>query len=782
MNFKYSLKTIIVCIIIFCVISSCKALLGGGNKKPPKTRFSVSSKNIESGDSTKLYWEIEEADSIILEGYPGYLPPSGNLPIKLDTTTSFLVRVYRDGEIKKRKQTIETFLPEVSYLEAPDSVSDEDEFEVKWRVRNARYASIEGISDSLPTYGDMIISRDTTTTFILKAIGKYHSDTMSHTTKVHLIENIEAPQKIFRGQPAFITWSLKRTDSVSIDGFDEHFNASDTLVFKPSQTMSLTLKAHKVYGGIVHHDRIIVVLPPRIQFTGSTTIIEGEPAYVAWSVYGGDSVKINPGNKRVLMKGKQVFYPKRDTSISLMVYEGDKVLDRNLTVHVLYGRKKVHSYKPVFELKDDERIDMDIIAWNKQPDSAKISLYAIVTDTSGNMITGLGPPNITLNKAKDIFKSVEIAEPERKKIPDFQILSNWNKDGLMNARFKILIADAQALQNKIIHSSDFWNKIGGFIQENDSIEVFLPVNQKLSSFWLKKGGGVDFSIPQQEGFPFRSPHKYISEIISTINQDQKQKYLLVYSGGNDNASYLDCAHSENIHLPGALKNKNIKLFYITNNRNLEWEMVKDWCDFTGGKLYAISNQNEIVNIFTEIAILFNNGYEISFAEELLQSNTEVLLTYDNRNSGDYSVKRRLCLLNNLGQESINDSSQYWLCEPEGQPLMPPQHLVYFNTNDAKVDPEFSQRLDGIVKCLHEDPSRSILLLGHSDLLGSEEACDSISRERAEEVAEYLSREGVDKKRIQVSYYGKSYPVWYPEQNAFEAYENRRVEIVYFRMY
>jgi outer membrane protein OmpA-like peptidoglycan-associated protein len=85
-------------------------------------------------------------------------------------------------------------------------------------------------------------------------------------------------------------------------------------------------------------------------------------------------------------------------------------------------------------------------------------------------------------------------------------------------------------------------------------------------------------------------------------------------------------------------------------------------------------------------------------------------------------------------------------------------------------------LGKLVQFLKRYPLLQIEVGGHADHIGSLEANLRISRQRADQVANYLKNQGIATERMQVKGYGNEKPVennLTPEQRA----QNRRVDFI-----
>ncbi|MCW2336852.1 outer membrane protein OmpA-like peptidoglycan-associated protein [Sphingobium sp. B2D3A] len=101
--------------------------------------------------------------------------------------------------------------------------------------------------------------------------------------------------------------------------------------------------------------------------------------------------------------------------------------------------------------------------------------------------------------------------------------------------------------------------------------------------------------------------------------------------------------------------------------------------------------------------------------------------------------------------------------------------ITFATDQATVQPQAQSTLDQVASTLAEYPKTMIDVLGHTDSDGSEAYNQALSERRAQAVANYLGRRGIDPIRMATMGYGETRPVASNETADGKA-QNRRVEI------
>ncbi|QBQ54357.1 OmpA family protein [Nitrosococcus wardiae] len=104
-----------------------------------------------------------------------------------------------------------------------------------------------------------------------------------------------------------------------------------------------------------------------------------------------------------------------------------------------------------------------------------------------------------------------------------------------------------------------------------------------------------------------------------------------------------------------------------------------------------------------------------------------------------------------------------------------KNKTFFEFDSAKLTPNAKQRLDQIAQCLESGAlqDQRVALIGHADPRGPESYNDDLARQRAENVAQYLYRQGIPADRIDVVSLGEKFAEVNQQGYRFE----RRVSIV-----
>jgi outer membrane protein OmpA-like peptidoglycan-associated protein len=102
--------------------------------------------------------------------------------------------------------------------------------------------------------------------------------------------------------------------------------------------------------------------------------------------------------------------------------------------------------------------------------------------------------------------------------------------------------------------------------------------------------------------------------------------------------------------------------------------------------------------------------------------------------------------------------------------------IYFDTDSAKIKPEFLKKLEESLAAIQAHPSRKIIVKGHTDSTHTPEYNLELSWRRARAVRRWFIARGVGASRLETRRYGETQPVA-DNSTAAGRRLNRRVEIV-----
>ncbi|UCV13083.1 OmpA family protein [Dechloromonas denitrificans] len=110
-----------------------------------------------------------------------------------------------------------------------------------------------------------------------------------------------------------------------------------------------------------------------------------------------------------------------------------------------------------------------------------------------------------------------------------------------------------------------------------------------------------------------------------------------------------------------------------------------------------------------------------------------------------------------------------------QPIRPSSYLLYFQQGGNVLTPESQADFVRVRQEIAERPAVEVMVIGHTDRVGSLQANDSLSAKRAEAVRGMLIEAGVPAEKLEAIGRGERDPLVATEDEVAEA-KNRRVEI------
>lgn len=112
---------------------------------------------------------------------------------------------------------------------------------------------------------------------------------------------------------------------------------------------------------------------------------------------------------------------------------------------------------------------------------------------------------------------------------------------------------------------------------------------------------------------------------------------------------------------------------------------------------------------------------------------------------------------------------------EALPPRPASYTLYFVTGTDELTDESKLHMQRVLEELRSRQMTDILLIGHTDTVGSLEANDQLSLQRAERMRSDLIQQGFAEERIRAAGRGEREPL-VPTGDGVEESRNRRVEI------
>jgi len=127
------------------------------------------------------------------------------------------------------------------------------------------------------------------------------------------------------------------------------------------------------------------------------------------------------------------------------------------------------------------------------------------------------------------------------------------------------------------------------------------------------------------------------------------------------------------------------------------------------------------------------------------------------------------------QSNAQEAQTYFAAALAAQPAAPAQFTLYFVEGKDEFTEESKQIIDSVFAEIARRPVPDVLVIGHTDKVGSDAYNDALSRQRAEVVRTALLARGIAVDKVVTIGRGKREPIVATAEGVAEA-RNRRVEI------
>ena len=286
---------------------------------PTIVSFEADAPQVAAGESVTLSWEVEGADTIVIEELGGAEvtsseEASGSVDVTIDATTVYTLTATNDaGSTESNTVTVSLLGAPVIESFAASRTEDVEpgaSIELSWQVTNSQDVVIEDsggevITTSQTGMGSTQVTVDATETYTLTATnpsGMVSEQVTVEVVAAPVINDFSASQEMDVAPDTTIdlSWDVTGATAITItDGDDNTIVNSDqatgstqALVVAPT-TYTLTATGP---GGEASADISVTVLgaPVIVDFTAAETsdLIPGNPVEFSWEVTGADEITI----------------------------------------------------------------------------------------------------------------------------------------------------------------------------------------------------------------------------------------------------------------------------------------------------------------------------------------------------------------------------------------------------------------------------------------------------------------------------------------------------------
>jgi Mg-chelatase subunit ChlD len=776
----------LLCFILFSV----SILQINAQRKKNDIEFNISSRIIEKGDNLVLTWSVKKADSVELVGIAGNLPLTGSYIVYPDTTMILELRCWirKENSISKKRK-VNVIIPEIQYFKVPDSVTDEEEIEIRWRAVNVEYVRISNVSDSLGLSGSVHLYRDTTTVFTISGVGRHNVAMLADTLKVNIKENAGISKKLlYRGDTLKISWKTKRSKGIFFNHEKQVYPPSGERIFRPAADSTIILSVLRRYGiadtlGVF---KVTVKEPFISYFWGENSMLRGDKSVLTWSVNGGDSVSIIGMDKDLPRKGHLEVSPDKTTTYTLRVKDGEKVLMQQWKINVYPFRKYISSTRHIDDVPVNEQIEMDIISVDRSEYPEEMIVRAVAVDTSGNYISGLASMSDNDSISRTYFKtlsetidntghlrSFSVAEIQESASMPYDISLVLDFSGSMVGTIDYL---EESVKRFVLRK--YLNDRISITKFDDKISTEAPLLADIEKIF------DHFKFKGLSGFGGRTAlYAAADKGLMVLDSSARRKVMILFTDGNENSSfqYFGQYAFTAQQLAARLRQSDTRLMIVSYGTGTNTELLLQLASLSDGKIYFIRSPEYITGVFDEMPRVLHQYYEIRYKPVDKPGNHRVILRYNNHTNRSNTVFFDYFIGDDYDISDMEfDATNYWYRTINGKkPVTPPQVAVNFVFNEDYIRDDYLANLEKYLKYLRSYPDTEVDILAHADHVGTDEQCLIISQRRAEAVRSYFLLRGIDEHRIHIRAFGKTHPIWVTEEEAWKASENRRVELILY---
>ncbi|MGB4063211.1 MAG: OmpA family protein [Azonexus sp.] len=141
----------------------------------------------------------------------------------------------------------------------------------------------------------------------------------------------------------------------------------------------------------------------------------------------------------------------------------------------------------------------------------------------------------------------------------------------------------------------------------------------------------------------------------------------------------------------------------------------------------------------------------------------------------YAATKRSLDANKAYQSSPEEVKERFAQALAAQPPRPSSYVLYFEAGGNVLTPESQAALATIRKEIAERPASEVMVIGHTDRVGSVDGNDRLSKTRAESLRDQLIESGVPADKLSAVGRGERDPL-VPTEDEVDEPKNRRVEI------
>ncbi len=291
-------------------------------------RFTAQPNAISVGQSSVLSWQVENADTVTLDGVT-VDPRAGTSSVAPTVTTTYRLNARNRTSEVNETVTVTVARPDVRILRfeaSPTNITAGEVSNLSWSTENAEQVTISPEVGTVAANGSRTVSPTQTTTYTLTATRAGQSVSASVVVRLEagqvprILRFSASPVDILAGEQSTLSWQVENATDVSISSIGA-VQPSGTSTVSPTANTTYTLTARNAQGEVSAPAVVTVTQPVKIlNFVANPTSINaGATATLTWSTQNATEVIIT-GIGPVAGSGSAPVNPAADTSYTLLAY------------------------------------------------------------------------------------------------------------------------------------------------------------------------------------------------------------------------------------------------------------------------------------------------------------------------------------------------------------------------------------------------------------------------------------------------------------------------------
>jgi len=272
--------------------------------------------------------------------------------------------------------------------------------------------------------------------------------------------------------------------------------------------------------------------------------------------------------------------------------------------------------------------------------------------------------------------------------------------------------------------------------------------------------------------------------LRALEGSTRRKMLLILTDGWENSSM---AHSDSLAFTATQVGRRARAMKATvcviGIRGANIRALQNLASATDGYSFFAFDQKTLEGALLELLNRHERYYQLEYTPSASESAHDLSLIYNSLRDNAASSGYRYFIKDDVVIDEVpaRELAQYYWGTPEvldgKAPIAPPQAVAFFPTNGDQVEGIHRGFLLDQARRLAASPELEVVVLGHTDSQGGQEDNMDLALRRAESARDILVEGGFPPERVRVVAFGKSAPIWTPEDQPWKRDENRRVELL-----